>query len=92
MITGIALLVVAILVSVFHLPKAARVTAPPLHINDPISLSVVDGICYDSSPNGVVTALRVSDGSVLWRHAGKKTAEESATVADGVVFLPHSSS
>ena len=87
MIAGIALLVATVLMGVLHLPKAARVTAPPVHINDPISLSVVDGICYVSSPNGVVRALRVSDGSVLWRHAGKTAVEESTTVADGVVYL-----
>jgi outer membrane protein assembly factor BamB len=87
MIAGIALLVVTVLVSVLHLPKAARVTAPPVHINYPVSLSVVDGICYASSPNGVVTALRVSDGSLLWRHAGGTTGEESVTTVDGVVYL-----
>jgi outer membrane protein assembly factor BamB len=86
-IAGTALLFVAVLVSVSHLPKAARVTAPPVHINYPVSLSVVDGICYAIAPNGVVTALRVSDGSLLWRHAGGKTGEESTIVVDGVVYL-----
>jgi outer membrane protein assembly factor BamB len=86
-IAGITVLAVAVLVSVSHLPKAARVNAPPLHINFPVSLSVVDGICYTTAPNGVVTALRVSDGSLLWRHVGRKTGEESATVVDGVVLL-----
>jgi outer membrane protein assembly factor BamB len=87
MIAGIALLVVAVLGSVSHLPKAARVTAPPLPINYPVSLSVVDEICYATATNGVVTALRVSDGSLLWRHTSGKTGEESATVVDGVVYL-----
>jgi outer membrane protein assembly factor BamB len=86
MIGGIALLVVVVLVSVSHLPKVAKVTSP-VPINDPVSLSVVDGICYATATNGVVTALRVSDGSLLWRHVGGKTGEESATVADGVVYL-----
>jgi outer membrane protein assembly factor BamB len=86
-IAGLALLVVAVLVNVSHLPKAGRMTAPPVHINYPVSLSVVDGICYAIAPNGVVTALRVSDGSLLWRHAGGKTGEESAIVVDGVVYL-----
>jgi len=86
-IAGIALLAAVVLVSVSHLPKAARVTVTPVHINYPVSLSVVDGICYATAPNGVVTALRVSDGSLLWRHAGGKTGEESATVVDGVVYL-----
>ncbi len=86
-IAGIALLVTAVLVSVLHLPKAGKVTAPLVPINYPVSLSVVDGICYATAPNGVVTALRVSDGSLLWRRAGGKTGEESATVVDGVVYL-----
>ena len=87
MFAGIALLVATVVVSVWHVPKAARVSAPPGQINDPVSLSVVDGICYVSSPKGVVTALRVSDGSLLWRHAGRTTGEESVTTVDGVVYL-----
>ena len=87
-IAGIALLVVAVLLNVSHLPKAARVTAPPLQINYPVSLSVADGICYATAPTGVVTALRVRDGSLLWRRrAGGKTGEKSATVVDGVIYL-----
>jgi outer membrane protein assembly factor BamB len=86
-IAGLALLVAAVLVGVLHLPKAVRVTAPPVHINYPVSLSVVDGICYATATNGVVTALRVSDGLLLWRHAGGKAGEESATVVDGVIYL-----
>jgi outer membrane protein assembly factor BamB len=86
-IAGLALLVAAVLVSVSHVPKAVRVSAPPVHINYPVSLSVVDGICYATAPTGVVTALRVSDGSLLWRRVGGKTGEESATVVDGVIYL-----
>jgi outer membrane protein assembly factor BamB len=86
MIGGIALLVVVVLVSALHVPKAARVI-PLVHINYPVSLSVVDGVCYATAANGVVTALRVSDGALLWRHVGGKTSEESATVVDGVVYL-----
>jgi outer membrane protein assembly factor BamB len=87
MIAGIAFLAAAVLVSVVHLPKAVRMNAPPVHINYPVSLSVVDGICLATAPTGVVTALRVSDGSLLWCHAGGETGEESATVVDGVVYL-----
>jgi hypothetical protein len=57
MIGGRALLVVVVLVSVSHLPKVARVRSP-VPINYPVSLSVVDGICYATATNGVVTALR----------------------------------
>ena len=86
-IAGLALLVAAVLVGVSHLPKAGRMTAPPVHINYSVSLSVVDGICYATAPNGVVTALRVNDGSLLWRHAGGKAGEESVTVVGGVIYL-----
>lgn len=85
-IAGIALLVVAALVSVSPHPKAARVTVPP-QINYSVSLSVVDGICYTTAPTGVVTALRVKDGLLLWRHTGGKAGEESAIVVDGVIYL-----
>lgn len=85
-IAGIALLGVAVLVSVSHLPKVARVTVPA-QINSLVSLSVIDGICYATATNGVMTALRVSDGVLLWRHAGGKADEESATVVDGVIYL-----
>jgi outer membrane protein assembly factor BamB len=87
MIAGIALLIVTVVVNVSHVPKAARVTVQPVRINYPVSLSVADGICYATATNGVVTALRVSDGSLLWRHTGGKAGEESATIVDGVVYL-----
>lgn len=87
MIAGIARLVATVLVSILHVPKAARVTAPPVDINYSVSLSVVDGICYANTPNGVVRALRVSDGSLLWRFAGGTTGEEATTLVDGVIYL-----
>ncbi|MDQ2713887.1 MAG: PQQ-like beta-propeller repeat protein [Chloroflexota bacterium] len=40
-----------------------------------------------TATNGVVTALRVRDGSLLWRYTGAKTNEASATVIDGVAYL-----
>ena len=86
-IVGIVLLVFTILVNVPHVPKAAKVTVQPVQINYPVSLSVVDGICYANAPNGVVTAFRVRDGVLIWRHVGGTTGEESATVVDGVIYL-----
>jgi outer membrane protein assembly factor BamB len=88
-IAGIALLVFTVLVNVLHVPKAARVTVQvqPVQINYPVSLSVVDGICYANATDGVVTAFRVKDGVLIWRHVGRITSEESATVVDGVIYL-----
>jgi eukaryotic-like serine/threonine-protein kinase len=89
-IAGIVLLVVVVLVSLPHMPEpatVARVTVLPLSAVHPLSLSVDDGIAYASSPDGTVTALRVSDGFRLWRYEGGKVGETSTTVADGAVFL-----
>jgi eukaryotic-like serine/threonine-protein kinase len=86
-IAGVALLVVTVLGSVLHLPEAAKVSAPSLPINYPVSLTVFAGVCYTSSTTGVVTAIRVSDGAFLWHHASGKAGEGSVTVVDGVIYL-----
>jgi outer membrane protein assembly factor BamB len=85
-IAGMVLLGVIVFVSVSHLPRTVQVSVPP-HINYPVSLSVVDGICYATATNGVVTALRVSDGVLLWHRAEGKAGDVEATVVDGVIYL-----
>src|SRR5579863_6162002 len=87
MIAGIALLFVAVLGSILHQPEAAKVIAPTLPINYPVSLSEVAGVCYASSTTGVVTAIRVGDGLFLCHHASGKAGEGSVTVVDGVIYL-----
>ncbi len=82
-IAGIAILVFTVL----HGPQVAKVTVHPVQINYPVSLSVVGEIGYTTAPDGVVTAFRVKDGVVIWRHVGKSTDEQSATVVDGVIYL-----
>jgi len=52
-----------------------------------LSLSVADGIAYATSKDGTVTAVRVNNGSLLWRHRLKEAVEESATVTNGVVYI-----
>lgn len=86
-VVGIVIIATAILVNVSQIQKGARITRPPLPTFYPVSLSVVNGICYASSTNGVVTALRVSDGSLLWHHEGGKAGEGSATVVDGIIYV-----
>jgi len=86
-IAGIALLAFTVLLNVSHVPKAARVAVQPVQINYPVSLSVVDGVCYANAPNGVVTAFRVRDGVLIWRHVGGAKGEELATVVDGIIYL-----
>ncbi|MHB8595301.1 MAG: outer membrane protein assembly factor BamB family protein [Ktedonobacteraceae bacterium] len=86
-IVAITLLIVTVLVSILHLPEAAKVPEPSLPVNYPVSLSAAGGICYVSSTTGVVTALRVNDGGVLWHYASGKAGEGSITVVDGVIYL-----
>jgi outer membrane protein assembly factor BamB len=86
-ISGIALLAFAVLLNVSHVPKAARVNVQPVQINYPVFLSVVDGICYANAPNGVVTAFRLRDGVLIWRHVSGAKGEELATVVDGIIYL-----
>ncbi len=87
LIAAVALLIVTVLGNLLHLPEAAKVPAPPVPINYPVSLTAVAGVYYASSTTGVVTALRVNDGAVLWRHASGKAGEGSITVVDGVIYL-----
>lgn len=68
-----------------QLKKEQGNAVPPFH--DPVSLYTTDGVCYVSARNGVVTALRARDGSLLWRHTGGKTNEAPATVINGVLYL-----
>ncbi len=86
-ITCIVLLFFTIQVNAPHVPKAAKLNVQPAQVNYPVSLSVVDGICYTNAPNGVVSAIRISDGVLLWRHLSEATGEESATVVDGIIYL-----
>jgi outer membrane protein assembly factor BamB len=87
-IEGIVLLAVVVLVSFPHAPiRVARVSTPALPATHPLSLSVVDGIAYASSPDGTVTALQVSNGNILWHQAGSNIGEASTSVIDGMVYI-----
>ena len=86
-IACLVLLVFTIQINAPHVPNAAKVNVQPVQINYPVSLTVVDGICYTNAPNGVVSAIRISDGVLLWRHVGGATGEESAMVVDGAIYL-----
>ena len=82
----VALLGAAVLRSLLPLPEAAKGSLP-LQIHYPLTLTVVDGIGYGSTADGIATAFRVSDGALLWRHTVRNTCEASITVVDGVVYL-----
>lgn len=86
LLAGVALLGASVLRSVLPLPEAAKGSLPP-QIHYPLSLTVVDGIGYGITANGIATAFRVSDGALLWHHTVRNTGEVSITVVDGVVYL-----
>src|SRR5260370_12138752 len=91
-IEGIVLLVVVVLASLPHTPEPAtiaRMTVLPQSAVHPFSLSVDDGIAYASSPDGTVTALRVSDGFPLCRYEGRNDAETAPTPPAQAPFLSH---
>ncbi|MEO6889611.1 MAG: PQQ-binding-like beta-propeller repeat protein [Ktedonobacteraceae bacterium] len=85
-VVGIVVLGGIVLGNVWYQPKKEPVNDLP-HIQYPVSLSVADGVCYATATNGVVTALRIRDGSLLWHHTDAKTNEATATVIDGIVYL-----
>ena len=90
-ITAIVLLVVLILVSIPHSPqKTVSVTRTPLSPSaySTVVLSITDGVAYAASKDGTVTAIRVSNGSLLWRHKLKEAVDVSAMVTnDGVMYV-----
>ena len=85
-LVGVALLAAAVLRSVLPLPEAAKGSLAP-QIHYPLTLTVVDGIAYGSTADGIATAFRVSDGALLWHHTVRNTCEAAITVVDGVVYL-----
>lgn len=93
-LAGVTLLGIVVLRSVLLPPQTAKTTLPP-QVHYPLSLTEVDGIGYAITANGVVSAFRVSNGTLLWHHAVRSTGEEAITVVDGVIYLapsPYNSS
>ena len=86
-IVAIALLVLTVLGSLLQQPEVVKKSLPPLPVNYPVSLSVAGGICYASSTTGVVTAIRASDGAVLWHHASGNAGKGSVTIVNGIIYL-----
>ena len=84
---GTVLLVLLILAQVPHPYEPAAMGGGTLPAAPYLSLSSADGIAYASSPDGMVWAMRVRDGFLLWHHAGRGAVEALTTIADGVLFL-----
>jgi outer membrane protein assembly factor BamB len=67
-------------------PTAGPTVSPSL-LGYNVSLTVVDGVAYAGSSSGTIYALRVSDGSLLWRYSTDGSVDESPLVVDGVVYV-----
>lgn len=86
-IISLVLIVVVVLASLLHAPqKGARGILLTLPGNQ-LSLSVDDGRAYASLPDGTVTALRMSDGSLLWYHRGGYAGIAAKAIAYGTVYV-----
>ncbi len=52
-----------------------------------VGLTIVDGVAYAGSVHGTVSALRITDGSLLWRYTTGGSVDESPLVVNGVVYV-----
>src|SRR5260370_36966575 len=74
-------------------PAIAHVTPTATPIGSPwwsghnVSLTIVDGVAYIGAADGVVSALRISDGALLWRFMTKGSADGQPPVVNGVVYV-----
>jgi len=74
-------------------PAVAHVTPTATPIGSPwwsghnVSLTIVDGVAYVGAADGVVSALRISDGALLWHFMTKGSAEGQPPVVNGVVYV-----
>jgi outer membrane protein assembly factor BamB len=73
-------------------PPVSQVTPTATPIVSPwwsghnVDLTIVDGVAYVGSQDGIVSALRTSNGSVLWRYSTGGSSE-LPEVAGGVVYV-----
>ncbi len=74
-------------------PTVSQVTPTATPIGSPwwsghnVSLTIVDGVAYVGAADGVVSALRVSDGALLWHFMTKGSADGQPLVVNGVVYV-----
>src|SRR5260221_8694224 len=74
-------------------PAVAHVTPTATPIGSPwwsghnVSLTIVDGVAYVGAQDGIVSALRASDGSLLWHFMTKGSADGQTPVVNGVVYV-----
>jgi outer membrane protein assembly factor BamB len=65
----------------------AGFTVSPSWTGHDVSLTVVDGVAYAGTFDKAVYALRISDGSLLWRYNTNGSVDEPPLVFNGMVYV-----
>jgi len=65
----------------------AGFTVSPSWTGHDVSLTVVDGVAYAGTLGKEVYALRISDGSLLWRYNTDASVGEPPLVVNGIVYV-----
>ncbi len=59
----------------------------PFYEGHNVDLTIVDGIAYVSAVDGVVSALRISDGALLWHYRTDGSVDGPPLVVNGAVYV-----
>ncbi len=70
----------------FVLPTVTPIISP-WGSGQNIDVTIVNGVTYVGAADGVVSALRASDGTVLWHYTTQGSADEQPLVVNGVVYV-----
>jgi len=73
--------------AVAHVTPTATPIVSPWWSGHNVALTIVDGVAYVGSQDGIVSALRTSDGAVLWHFMTKGSADGQPIVVNGVVYV-----
>jgi len=73
--------------AIAHVTPAATPIVSPWWSGHNVSLTIVNGVAYVGAADGVVSALRVSDGALLWHFVTKGSADGQPVVVNGVVYV-----
>src|SRR6266851_5656658 len=60
---------------------------PRREMRQNVDVTIVNGVTYVGAADGVVSALRASDGTVLWHYTTQGSADEQPLVVNGVVYV-----
>ncbi len=59
----------------------------PVSTGHNVSMTITDGVAYLGTDDNVVYALRISNGTLLWRHKIEGSVDVQPLVANGVVYV-----